>query len=439
MSKKQSNRKLSENSNAIEYAKNFIIAFNNKIVTESKDISRVFEHRMKHGGFQVFQNGAIIFDDSVTIPLKKLIFQCSKFFSVNQFHEKTIQKLSIEKAIEEFFDKKGIEKATKDLLDYIQEKMEVIYQVVLPNYIFRFGKNVDEIKIGRVTAIKAEAFYKNQNAKEENIKLYTDDKYNFIVRDNGRIEISFPTDILWIVDVIATKENTQEESLWLIDVAVSLLRLTESIEWSGIFPSLGKIEALPITTPVHYYNLILLKNNKVDASGEYSVPPWYEINQAVYDVINSDNFINKASILFNPPKNTLAEKVYRGLGWMTRARRAMDKSERFLYFFTALESILTSNDKAAPVTETIARNAAVLSTNEIEERLRVSRDIKNLYKLRSQLVHGGNRDIIWGNVNYLQKITEHIFMRVVNDIELTQTYKNFCNDLKNCSYGLPYE
>jgi hypothetical protein len=43
--------------------------------------------------------------------------------------------------------------------------------------------------------------------------------------------------------------------------------------------------------------------------------------------------------------------VGQGLGWLSRGRQAESRTERFLFFFTALEALLSSDDKGDPVTQ----------------------------------------------------------------------------------------
>ena len=54
---------------------------------------------------------------------------------------------------------------------------------------------------------------------------------------------------------------------------------------------------------------------------------------------------------------------------MTRGRQARDRSERLLFFFTAIEALLSGDDKTAPVTQTIARRAATILVDDPTHRL----------------------------------------------------------------------
>jgi hypothetical protein len=169
-------------------------------------------------------------------------------------------------------------------------------------------------------------------------------------------------------------------------------------EWSTHFPLLGSIEPHPVRATRVESEGVKIQGLRVLAGGS-SVPPWYEIDAAVVAKSREATFISRAELIFDPPKKSLAERVGQGLGWLTRGRQAEDRAERLLYFFTAIEALLSNDDKTAPVVQTIARHAAVLLTNENEQRAVIARSAKALYELRSSLAHAGTRAILWSAAN----------------------------------------
>jgi hypothetical protein len=169
-------------------------------------------------------------------------------------------------------------------------------------------------------------------------------------------------------------------------------------------------------------------------AGGSQVPPWYEIDAKVVATVSDKDFIAKADNIFAPAKGSLAERLGQGLGWLTRGRQAEDRAERFLYFFTAIEALLSSDDKTAPVTQTIARHGAVLLTDENEVRLKIAKLFKSLYNSRSALVHAGNGSILWSSADAAQSM----FAIVLEKVDLKIKHTTFCEDLAAPSYGLPW-
>ena len=143
-------------------------------------------------------------------------------------------------------------------------------------------------------------------------------------------------------------------------------------------------------------------------------------------------------MVFDPPEKSLAERFSQGLGWLTRGRQAKDRAERLLYFFTAIESLLSNDDKTAPVVQNIARQAAVILTNDAPVRAAVASDLKKLYALRSALVHTGSRAVLSTNANDAEILAELLFSRVLSEIDLKQSHAKFIEGLSKASYGQPW-
>ncbi len=124
---------------------------------------------------------------------------------------------------------------------------------------------------------------------------------------------------------------------------------------------------------------------------------------------------------------------------MTRGRQVSDRAERLLSFFTALEALLTSNDKNDPVTQTISRHVSVICNQDVKKRVDVYNKIKGLYSLRSAVVHAGRREVLWQDVNNLQAYVENTFWFVLNRCDLTMTQERFAQSLADASHGLRWE
>lgn len=124
---------------------------------------------------------------------------------------------------------------------------------------------------------------------------------------------------------------------------------------------------------------------------------------------------------------------------MTRGRQVSDRSERLLAFFTALEALLSSDDKSAPVTQTISRHVSVIYTQDIKTRLAVYNQIKWLYSIRSAVVHAGKREVLWQDVNNLQNYAEAVYWTVLNRCDLSMTQDRFAQSLADASHGMRWE
>jgi hypothetical protein len=124
---------------------------------------------------------------------------------------------------------------------------------------------------------------------------------------------------------------------------------------------------------------------------------------------------------------------------MTRGRQVYDRAERLLSFFTALEALLSSDDKSTPVTQTISRHLSVIYTQDIKIRVAVYNQIKGLYALRSAVVHAGRREVLWQDVNHLQGYVERVFRIVLSRCDLAMGQDRFAQSLADASHGMRWE
>jgi Apea-like HEPN len=276
-----------------------------------------------------------------------------------------------------------------------------------------------------------------QNRKPNNrIKIASGQGFSLQFSGNPPVAHIAMHPIAWLVSVGTAQAIVEEEAKWLIDVAISYLRLQIKVEGRR-FPRLGEIEPHPIR-PEQIDNVgVKIKGSSAFVGGA-SVPPVYEITEEVKALTVDSSFCAKASIIFDPPSKSLAARASQGLGWLTRGRQAEDRAERLLYFFTAIESLLSNDDKTAPIIQTISRHASVLLTDDVKERVGVSAEIKKLYNLRSALVHTGNRGVLWDAANATQFLAEAIFSRVLETTDLNLSHSRFCEQLATASFGSPW-
>jgi hypothetical protein len=158
------------------------------------------------------------------------------------------------------------------------------------------------------------------------------------------------------------------------------------------------------------------------------------LNAAAGKVLMSAPFTDYAAV-FTAKEGSVAERVAQGLGWMTRGRQSADRAERLLYFFTAVEALLTNSDKTAPVTQTIARHASVILADTPQDRVKIAGQFKSLYGLRSALVHSGKRGVGRSDADTVQALVEALYDRVLALVPLSSDAQNLNLALDKASYG----
>lgn len=320
---------------------------------------------------------------------------------------------------------------------HICDTVNGVVTVILPNHQLRLAEGIDGLHIGPVRAVSGEKLAGEINRR--------------IANPNWRVEVwqgeSGPTRpsghaivdaMCWQVAVRASQGNVEPEAVWLVNVATCLLRLLYPVEFvTGYFPIPGDVEPMTGARPQFRRQRIVERDDVVEF-GRWGVPKHYQVTNEVLSALRKKGFDRLALSLFEAAENTLGERVARGLGWLTRARQSENRAERYLYIFTALETLLTRDEKSAPIIETIARSAAVLLTNDMSERVNVAKWLRKAYEVRSQLVHAGHRKVSTTDAVELQILAEKIYRSPLYHSDLAAQAERFHAELATASFGLQW-
>lgn len=365
---------------------------------------------------------------------KNVVSRCIKLLGPKIGDEKDIEDLAWKTAVQMRSD--DVSAPVNTFIESILELIKVEHPFYIPNYAIRFKEDVREIKIGPVCARLTEDVFTDMQEREkiwQSKRVKGPNPSYFFEKCK---KILTPSPICWFVTVNAARKNTQEEALWLIDTALSLLRLSHPIKHDNpFFPSIGDTEVHPIFPPRKDTTGFIMTDETILLDGG-SVPKYYQVNKAVADHLQSINFGDRANKIFSHVSKSVGERVAQGLGWMARGRRALDRAERFLFFYTAIEALLASRDRTAPVIQTIARHAAVILAKDVENRYGIAKMIKISYETRSALVHGGRRNISKTEAENAQLIAEILYLEILEKVDLASSSESFEAALSKASYGL---
>lgn len=424
----------------LEHARDVITEFNKGVILDD-DLN---PHDWGEYGVTLFDEYSARFTEGYLKARHEFTGLAAKMLKAKSAHEKVIRTIC-QKAGQEYVKQtagshepfpKKLEDAAKSLVDTVLAEAGREFLHIEPNFLVRHGVP-DVVTLGRVRSMRTELASTNTLlSKTTKIKLIVGNYPKQSFQQDRTFSLCMPRSV-WVVDVAATKENVAEEAKWLIDVAVSLMRLSAR-KWQGNFPKMGDLEAHP-TYPTHDAQPHVTIEDDSFFTGGVKLAGWYETDAEVVAELSMHEVQAKAEALFDPTNKSLAYLVAHGLGWMTRGRQASDRSEKLLYFFTALEALLTSNDKNTPITQTISRHMAVIYTQDVNTRIAVYNQIKGLYSLRSAVVHSGRREVLWQDVINLQAYVETIFWIVLNRCDLSMSQDRFMQSLADASHGLRWE
>lgn len=389
-------------------------------------------------GFRFLKGIVFTITGEVQAADNALVSKCINLVGSKYGNEKEISAVAWERVWQSLAGQEKTEDVTEIVKQFIADlsnHSKSKFTFVTGNHVIRLENPIDEIKIGPVTAIRSESYFRDV------YDSFKDPKWNYEIGsefefryDNNSVVIEMPS-VCWTVDVAASRANVEEEAIWMINIAISLLRLSFPIDQHFLFPHWNDVEDDPISKTSGESAGITFSGHGMSGGG-ISSPMVYIVDQRVANVARGRDFQERATaVLCTYAKGSLSVRCSQGLGWLTRGRQTADRAERFLFFFTAIEALLASDDKSAPVIQTIARYASVLLTDEPSRRSKMAKRIKKLYAKRSALVHTGQRSVSWTDLIEAQILADSIYRRVLEECDMHMKFQAFQASLSEASYG----
>ena len=415
-------------------AKNFFELARDSVVRDSAQLLELFSRN----SFRML--GGLMFglNEETLSSQNELITRCIKLLGAKIAHENEIENIAwdcVQKSLSGGEVSSDIQIIISRFIEALNAHVQQHYQYVSPNYSIRFIDTVKKLHIGPVEALLASELLPEISRIHTKFLWSIGSKFKMQISAPGGVSFEFPP-VMWRVSLQAAQGHIEEEAIWLINIAVSLLRLSYPSNHNyRLFPNNGEKESNPI-----YFSLIDKQGISFSEAGiSYggtSIGKLYEIDNDVIKVTESPAFQDKTKAIFCASKGSLGERFGQGLGWLSRGRQSSDRAEKFLFFFTAIEALLSSDDKTAPVVQTISRYVAVILQDDVKLRYQLANWIKTLYATRSALVHAGKRDISNSDVNVIQHVAENTYWVVMDRIKLATSFNEFHSSLSEASYGL---
>ena len=360
----------------------------------------------------------------VEICVKRLGYEYGNSDDVRDLINKTLSGLVFDLTDEHHASKLANSFRTA-LLDLIQQE----FQIVAPNHLFHFLEDPNPIHIDTISMLPSELL----NCFTGQDLFFAGDEYSQDF-DNNRMSIQMPP-LTWLVPVKASVGNAIREGNWLVDAAVSLIRLACS-PYFGIKPLIGDVEPAPFEPKDRMLKPTIIGNTGVSIRS--SSPSIYVVNGRVVTRMETPDIERLAHGILSAETGSCGYFFRQGLGWLSRGRQAEGHAQRALLFFTALETMLTRASISSPVSDPLARNIATILEYDVEKRPAIARVMKNLYQYRSNTVHKGERDVTQTQCNYVQVYAEAVFTRLLWELPFGWPIDVFWDSLDEASYGLSW-
>jgi hypothetical protein len=191
-----------------------------------------------------------------------------------------------------------------------------------------------------------------------------------------------------------------------------------------------------------FHELIPDEEEKAEALWNQALGPFrtYELTLEQTKHMNETGLATiQNALLYSESKvQTIQARLQRTIRWFSFAVSAHEIDQKFVGFAVALESLLTNQVKPDPkhswggITQNLAERCAFLLSEDYEKRLRIAKDVRELYAMRSSAVHSGH-PVSPENVERIQVMTRCVILAFV--AKEFGNWDNFTEWIKQCKYG----
>ena len=138
--------------------------------------------------------------------------------------------------------------------------------------------------------------------------------------------------------------------------------------------------------------------------------------------------------------NQFQKRILLAIEWIGQSIREPLPQSAFLKAAIALEIIFTYNEKTiinASILSQISEGTALILGKSVDERLEIETEVKNLYGLRSAIVHTGNKDISRSDHLKILKVSRNVLTKLLTDEKLMSidSVENLYKLLKQIKYS----
>jgi hypothetical protein len=149
--------------------------------------------------------------------------------------------------------------------------------------------------------------------------------------------------------------------------------------------------------------------------------------------LDETGFPRMSEILRKDRPTSFEDRLISAFQWAGKASVEPRKEEAFLLFAISLESLLMERDDRLEITDKLALRGAHLIAGDLKSRLAVYKDLKRLYKIRSEIVHSGSVDVgedQLSQIRYYVRLALYIalcsksFSAMTTDEELMDWFKS---------------
>ncbi len=324
----------------------------------------------------------------IETKLGKLIIKIIKKDETKRFD-------NLEKEISDF--KEEIKKDIKEytlIFPIINLKIEKEIKIGEIHF-FKFSEKLDSIKKSFFSIISKSKIPKKEIEVIQN--LWTE-KLNYL-KDFVCAEIKLK----------AEQSRCLELGYELVEKSLDVLRLYVPLNVHSMKSYCGVLGDLaPTKSTILYYDQ---KTFSFHEEFKGFLAP-FEVTEAYIKIMEEKEFsvINK---ILNNKRNNFENSLLTAIHWFGKSIKNVEDKDRFIYFCVALETLLIKNKDESIVSSLRERVAFVLEKDK-ERRILLSKIIRDLYDLRSKIIHKGLSQIPQKDMIQLHMITQQLILKLIN-------------------------
>jgi len=170
----------------------------------------------------------------------------------------------------------------------------------------------------------------------------------------------------------------------------------------------------------------------------------FSLNQFALDAdlkaksLQFDDFAEKTALsqIVNPDlEKKKFLNIKRCLVWLGKSNLNADEQQKLLYYISALESLLLSDEENSGSKHIIAERCAFLLGRSPEQRKMINQLIIDSYNIRSNIAHGSYNEFI--EVFLLEKIKDLVFRSAIQLIvdERILSIKDLIRYVQDCKFS----
>ncbi len=320
--------------------------------------------------------------------------------------------------------KYGIEKAIED---FIKTCIEVeTYSIEQTVYILLGGiemYDIESFSLGRIefkriTKASLEEILEAAKTLTKKTRHSPEEQELFIQVSNEDLSKEFSEKICAVYQIVAEPNRARELAEQETQLALDLLRYSIPALYKdgediriGLSSQMSFIYQQTLSLSSDYF---LIYRNLLHHD--------YKISKNNFTVLEEIGVFEVSDILRKPYEqlNDFEKTLLRGIHWFADCQTQVKIENEIMNLVTCLEVFFTP-DKGDPISNSIAEGTALLLGEDLKERKRLKKRVKELYSLRSKVSHGGHSSILNKDVTDLKFIAMKLLVKM---IEWRETFKS---------------